>query len=316
MDPTSPFALDWTLVRSFLAVVDAGSVSAAARVVRMNQPTLSRHVAEFEAQLGVPLFERTGRGVQPTAAGHAVLPAARQMQQAAEALSRAAASGREATRGTVRLTASQVVSVWLLPPLVAEFQRAEPDIAIELVSSNDLQNLLRREADIALRMVRPEQGSLVARKLADVGIGAYAHEDYLARAGTPATPAELAGHRLVGYDRDPAILRGFASMGLPLTPQHFAARTDDQVANGQLVAAGAGIGFATHYCAVQWPGVRRVLPELPIPAIPCWLAVHRELRGNGVVRRLFDFLAVAVPARLDALGAPRASRASPSGVRG
>ena len=310
MDPNTFAKLDWTLVRSFLAVVDAGSVSAAARAANAHQPTLSRHLAEFEAQLGVPLFERTGRGVQPTAAGLAVLPAARQMQQAAEALARAVASGREATRGTVRLTASQVVSVWLLPPLIAEFQRAEPDIAVELVSSNEVQNLLRREADIALRMARPEQGSLVARKLAEVGIGAYAHEDYLARAGVPATHAELVGHRLVGYDRDPSILRGFASMGVAVTAQHFAARTDDQVANGQLVAAGAGIGFATHYCAAQWPGVRRVLPELTIPSIPCWLAVHRELRGNGVVRRLFDFLAAAVPARLDALAAsaPRAAR--------
>ncbi len=300
--------LDWALVRSFLAVVDAGSVSAAARAQRAHQPTLSRHLSELEAQLGVALFERTGRGVLPTAAALAVLPAARQMQVAAESLARAVARGREATRGTVRITTSQVAATWLLPPLIAEFQRAEPGIAIELVASNDVQNLVRREADIALRMLRPEQGSLVARKLGDVGIGAYAHAGYLARAGTPRSPEELLGHRLVGFDRDPTILRGFARMGVVLTPQHFSARTDDQVVNGQLVVAGAGIGFAAHYCAAQWPGVRRVLRDLPVPSMPCWLAVHRELRGNGLVRRVFDFLAEAVPARLRCLEEGDASR--------
>ena len=290
--------LDWALVRSFLAVMDAGSVSAAARATQGHQPTLSRHLTELETQLGVALFERTGRGVRATAAGLEVLPAARQMQAGAEALARSVARGREATRGTVRITASQVVATWLLPPLVAEFQRAEPEIAIEIVSSNAVQNLLRREADIAIRMVRPDQGSLIARKLGEVAIGAYAHADYLAAMGTPRTPADLGRHRLIGYDRDDTILRGLARMGVALTPAHFVVRTDDQVANGQLVVAGAGIGFAADYWAALWPGLQRVLPDLPIPPLPCWLTVHRELRGNGVVKRVYDFLAEAIPGRL------------------
>ena len=293
--------LDWALVRSYLAVMDAGSVSAAARATQGHQPTISRHLSELEAQLGVALFERTGRGVTPTAAGLEVLPAARQMQAAAEALARSVTRGREATRGTVRIAASQVVATWLLPPLVAEFQRAEPAIAIEIVSSNAVQNLLRREADIAVRMVRPDQGSLIARKLADIGVGAYAHADYLGAMGTPRTSADLAGHRLIGFDRDETILRGFARAGVALTPAHFAVRTDDQVANGQLVVAGAGIGFGAHYWAALWPGLQQVLPDLPIAPLPCWLAVHRELRGNGVVKRVYDFLAAAIPARLQAL---------------
>ena len=301
--------LDWALVRSYLAVMDAGSVSAAARATQGHQPTISRHLSELEAQLGVALFERTGRGVRATAAGLEVLPAARRMQAAAEALARSVTRGREATRGTVRIAASQVVATWLLPPLVAEFQRIEPEIAIEIVASNAVQNLLRREADIALRMLRPDQGSLIARKLADIGIGAYAHADYLGAMGTPRTPAELTNHRLIGYDRDDAILRGFARAGIALTPAHFAVRTDDQVANGQLIVAGAGIGFAAHYWAALWPDLQRVLPELPIPPLPCWLAVHRELRGNGVVKRVYDFLAEAIPARLLALAfAPEPAR--------
>ncbi len=305
--------LDWALVRSYLAVMDAGSVSAAARATQGHQPTISRHLSELEAQLGISLFERTGRGVQPTAAGLEVLPAARQMQAAAEALARSVTRGREATRGTVRIAASQVVATWLLPPLVVEFQRVEPEIAIEIVASNAVQNLLRREADIALRMLRPDQGSLIARKLADIGVGAYAHADYLVAHGTPRTIADLAQHRLVGYDRDEAILRGLARAGVALTPAHFAVRTDDQVANGQLIVAGAGIGFATHYWAALWPGLQRVLPDLPVPPLPCWLAVHRELRGNGVVKRVYDFLAEAIPARLQALAlapAPAKPRAA------
>ena len=299
--------LDWTLVRSYLAVMDAGSVSAAARATHGHQPTLSRHLAELEAQLGVPLFERTGRGVRPTAVGLAVLPAARQMQAAAEALARSVARGREATRGTVRVTASQVVATWLLPPLLAEFQRAEPDIAIELVASNAVQNLLRREADIAVRMLRPDQGSLIARKVGDVAIGAWAHADYLAAHGTPRAPADLLQHRLVGYDKDDGILRGFAQMGYAVTPAHFASRTDDQVVNGQLVVAGAGIGFGAHYWAAQWPQLRPVLPALPIPPLPCWLAVHRELRSNGVVKRVYEFLGDAIAERLRA-PAPAAAK--------
>jgi DNA-binding transcriptional LysR family regulator len=290
--------LDWALVRSFIAVMDAGSVSAAARTTQGHQPTISRHLCELEAQLGVALFERTGRGVRPTAAGLEVLPAARQMQAAAEALARSVTRGREATRGTVRITASQVVSTWLLPPLVAEFQRAEPEIQVEIVSSNAVQNLLRREADIAVRMVQPDQGSLIARKVGAVAISAWAHADYLARHGTPRTAADLLGHRLIGYDKDDAILRGLARLGIAVTPAHFVARTDDQVVNAQLIAAGAGIGFAADYLAAMWPDVRPVLADLPIPTLPVWLTVHRELRGNGVVKRFYDFLAEAIPARL------------------
>jgi DNA-binding transcriptional LysR family regulator len=290
--------LDWALVRSYLAVMEAGSVSAAARALQGHQPTISRHLTELETQLGVALFERTGRGVRPTAAGLEVLPAARQMQAAAEALARSVTRGREATRGTVRITASQVVATWLLPRLVVALQRAEPEIAIEIVSSNAVQNLLRREADIAIRMVRPDQGSLIARKVGEVAIGAWAHTDYLAEHGTPRVPADLRAHRLIGYDRDDAILRGFARMGVTLTAADFVVRTDDQVANGQLVAAGAGIGFAADYWAAMWPDLCQVLPELPIPPLPCWLTVHRELRGSGVVRRVYDFLADALPRHL------------------
>ena len=182
----------------------------------------------------------------------------------------------------------------------AALQAEEPGIQVELVASNQLSNLLRREADIAVRMVRPAQGSLIARKLAEIPIVAAAHADYLARAGTPRLPVDLLQHRLIGYDREDTIVRGFAALGVPLLPQHFVLRTDDQVAYGRLVATGAGIGFVARYNLAHWPGVQQVLPELKIPPLPCWLAVHREIRGNRVVRRVYDYLAEALPAALAA----------------
>jgi DNA-binding transcriptional LysR family regulator len=295
MTSPDPSAFDWTLVRSFLAVLDAGSLMGAARRTGAQQPTLSRHVAELEAQLGTPLFERTGRGVTPTAAALAIAEAARQMEAGALTLSRSLATARNAETGTVRITTSEVAATWLLPPLIAQLQAQEPGIAIELVASNQLTNLLRREADIAVRMVRPAQASLVARKLGEIGIVAAAHRDYLARFGTPRRPEDLARHRLIGFDRDDGILRGFAQMGMPLTREHFALRTDAQIAYGQLVAAGAGIGFVAIYVIPQWPGVVPLLPQLAIPPLPCWLAVHREIRSNRLVRRVYDFLAEAIP---------------------
>ena len=293
---------DWALVKSFLAVLDAGSLMGAARRSGRQQPTLSRHIAELEAQLGTPLFERTGRGVSPTAAALAIAEAAREMAQGAEALARSLAGQRDQTTGTVRISTSMVAASYLLPKVLADLQRQEPGIQLELVASNLLTNLLRREADIAVRVVRPEQTSLVARKLGSVGIGAYAHESYLGRAGTPREPADLLRHALIGYADDDLIERGFTAMGLPLTRENFALRTDDQVAYGMLLAQGAGIGFVAHYNARHWPGVRRVLPQLPIPPLPCWLAVHREIRSSKVVRRVYDFLAEALPPVLAASG--------------
>jgi DNA-binding transcriptional LysR family regulator len=292
-------SFDWRLVRSFLAVLDAGSLIGAARALHAQQPTLSRHVAELETQLGALLFERTGRGVSPTATALAIADAARQMEAGAQALSHTLAGRRTASTGTVKISTSMVAAAYLLPPVLAALRVEEPGIQLELVASNQLTNLLRREADIAVRMVRPAQGSLVARKLGSVGIGAYAHERYLARAGMPRKPQDLARHTLIGYATDDTIERGFAALGLPLQRAHFALRTDDQVAYGRLVAEAAGIGFVAHYTVRHWPGVRRLLPQLAIPPLPCWLAVHREIRSNPLVRRVYDYLAETIPRELD-----------------
>ncbi|MBV9889680.1 MAG: LysR family transcriptional regulator [Rhizobacter sp.] len=291
---------DWRLVRSFLAVLDAGSVTAAAKRLGAAQPTLSRHVAELEAELGVPLFERTGRGVTPTTAALAITAAARQMADGALALTRSLAGARSPSRGIVRVTTSQVAATWLLPAVLARLQRAHDAIEIELVASNELTNLLRREADIAVRMVRPAQASLIARKLGDIEIVAAAHRSYLAKAPPLHSVDDLLAHRLIGYDRDDTIVRGAARFGVTLARADFALRTDDQVAYGRLVAEGAGIGFVARYNLRHWPGVVAVLPALAPAALPCWLAVHRKIRANALVRTVYDFLAHEIPTELGA----------------
>jgi DNA-binding transcriptional LysR family regulator len=287
-------SFDWALVKSFVAVLDTGSFMGAARKIGAQQPTLSRHIAELEAQLGTSLFERTGRGVVPTAAALAIETAAREMDLGAAALSRVLARQSETTTGVVRISASQEVSSYLLPSVLAALQIAEPGIQIELVVSNAISNLLRREADIAVRMVRPTQGSLVAKKIGDAHIFACAHKRYLKIAGTPVHAQELLAHKIIGYDRDDTIVRGFARMGIEITRDKFAICTDDHFAYGQLIAAGMGIGFASGYHLRNLDGVVAILPTLQVPPLPCWLVVHREIRGSVIVRRVYDFLAAAL----------------------
>ncbi len=289
---------DWRLVRSFLAALDSGSLLGAARTLRSTQPTIGRHVAELESQLGVLLFERSGRGLLPTPMALRLAESARAMETAADQLARNVSGAETGVSGTVRITASQPVACILLPPVLAQMRLALPAIQVELVSSNELTNLLRREADIAVRMVQPHQASLVARRIGKVTLGAYADRDYLRRRGTPRQPQDLLAHDLVGYDRDDSILRGFASFGFPAGSDAFAFRTDDMIAYWQAVRAGMGIGFIADYVARSDARVQPVLPMLKIPALPVWLAVHREIRTSRRIRAVYDFLAEAVPRAL------------------
>lgn len=290
---TSPF--NWSLVQSFLAALDQGSLLGAARVLRTSQPTVGRHVAELEIQLGVVLFERTGRGLQPTPVALQLAESARAMEAGAHQLARSVSGAEAGVAGTVRITASQPVACVLLPPVLARMRQALPDVQVELVASNEVANLLRREADIALRMVRPGQASLVARRIGTVTLGAYAHRDYLRRKGTPRQPSDLLQHELVGADRNEDILRGFMALGTAVERQHFAFRTDDLIAYWEGVRAGLGIGFVADYVARTDPGVVPVLPQLPLPELPIWLTVHREIRTSRKIRAVYDFLAQEVP---------------------
>ena len=289
---------NWALIRSFLAALDRGSQMAAARALATTQPTVGRHIAELETQLGVLLFERTGRGLVPTEHAQRLAGAARAMAGAADQLARQASGAQQEVRGSVRISASQPVTCVLLPPVLLQMRQALPDIQIELVSSNAVSNLLQREADIALRMVRPDQASLLCKRVGQVAIGAYAHRDYLRRRGTPRVPEDLFQHDLVGDDRNTDIVRGFAAMGYGVGREQFAVRTDDLNAYQALVDASLGVGFLPRYVARRNPDLVSLLPMLPIPPLPVWLAVHREIRSNPRIRKVWDFLAQAVPVAL------------------
>ncbi|MCB1987203.1 MAG: LysR family transcriptional regulator [Burkholderiaceae bacterium] len=291
-------SFDWRLIQSFLAVLEHGSLLGAARALQSSQPTMGRLIADLEAQLGVVLFERTGRGLQPTATALRLATSARAMEAGALQLAHGVSSAQMGVRGSVRITASQPVACLLLPPLLLQMRQALPDIQVELVASNDVTNLLRREADIALRMVRPDQSSLVARRIGTVALGAFAHRDYLRRRGVPRQPTDLLAHELVGNDRNEDILRGFAALGYPVGREQFAFRTDDLMAYWQAVRAGLGIGFVAHYMARTDPDVQPVLPMLKPPPLPIWLTVHREIRTSVRIRAVYDFLAEAVPQAL------------------
>ena len=286
-----PQDFDWRLVPAFLAALEHGSLMGAARALGATQPTLGRHITELEHQLGVVLFERTGRGLRPTEMAHTLAQAARAMEAGAASLRRQVRGAESALAGSVRLTASQPVACGLLPPLLVRVRTALPQVQVELVSSDEVTNLLRRDADIALRMVQPDQASLIAKRVGKVTIGVFAHRDYLRRRGIPREPADLLAHDLVGDDRHDSILDGFAAMGLPITRAHFVLRTDDLVAQWQAVRAGLGIGFVADYWAASDTSVTRLLPSLRIPPLPMWLAVHREIRGNARIRAVYDLLA-------------------------
>lgn len=285
---------DWALIQSFLAALEHGSLLGAARATGVSQPTLGRHIAELEQQLRLVLFERTGRGLQPTAQALALADAARDMQAGAASFSRLASGAGQAVQGRVRISATQPVACVLLPPILARMRQALPQVEVELVVSNAVSNLLLREADIALRMVAPEQGSLVARRIGQVRIQACASTDYLARRGEPRQPLDLLTHDLITGDRDRTIESGFTALGQSVEQLKFGLRTDDLLAQWAAVRAGLGIGFMNHHLISTNANVRTVLRDLALPVFPLWLVVHRELHTSARIRAVYDFLTESV----------------------
>lgn len=291
---------DWSLVQVLLAVAETGSLSGAARELGLSQPTLGRQVKAAEKVLGVRLFQRHARGLRLTDQGAALIGPARQMQSAAARLQLAAASRQEGEGGTVRITASAVVAHYLLPPIMARIRVLEPQIQLELHPTDRSANLLFGDADIAIRMYRPEQLELIARNLGSLGIGLFAADSYLSRNGTPETEQELMAHDWVGHDRSDLLLRGMRQMGWPVERSFFATRCDDQAAYWRLVEAGCGIGVAPIRVARASHAVHRILPELKIPPLPIWLAAPEALHRSARLRRVWDLLAEGLGLLADA----------------
>ena len=306
--PTAPTAPrsepDWALLRAFLEVAQSGSLSRAAVALGSSQPTLSRQMAQLEAQLGHALFERTTRGVRLTEAGAALRAPVERMREHALQFELVAAGRSQGLAGTVRVTASEIFSAYVLPPLLFALRESHPEIQIELVASDRLENLLERDADIALRSVRPRQAALVARRLADQPLGLYAHRDHVRAHGKP-TATTLRQHAWVGYDRSDQFLRGFRAAGIAADKAMFGFRCDNQIVAWQAVLAGLGIGVMVQRVAAEFAQVVRVLPRVAIAPLPLWITAHRELRGTPRLRVVFDALvrALAAPGGSGAAGA-------------
>jgi len=287
---------DWALWRSFAAVVADGSLSAAARRIGYSQPTLGRHIEALEQQLGLTLFDRTLQGLKPT---ETALRLYQSVQVAESKLAEAALVAEGQTgdlEGTVRITASTVVSHYILPALLRPIRDEFPAIAIELVPSDSIENLLLRESDIAIRMFRPTQLELIAKRIGDLPIVATAHASYLGTHGTPQTPDDLRGHVLIGMDRSDLILTAAKAIGFDLKRSDFALRTDSQTGGWELLRAGLGIGFAQLGMGEDTPGMRVLLPMLQIPSLEVWLTTHRELLLSPRIRAIYDRLAAGLTA--------------------
>lgn len=296
----------WELYRSFLAVLQEGSLSGAARTLGLTQPTVGRHVSALEQALNLSLFTRSAAGLQPTESALALREDAELMQSTAAALERAARGLGQAVQGAVRISASEVMGVEVLPPILSELQAQHPQLEIELVLSNRVQDLLRREADIAVRMTVPRQEALLATRVGEVPLGLHAHRRYLARHGRPQSLAELAGHRLIGYDQETPFLRAAsARLNLPAwSRERFAACCDSDLGQLALLRAGAGIGICQIALARRDPELVQLFPQQFSMALESWVVMHEGLRRSPRCRVSFDALVQGLRAYMQQPPAP------------
>lgn len=290
-------SFDWNQARAFLATAEEGSLSAAARALGQTQPTLSRQVAALEETLGAVLFEREGKALVLTPAGADLLVHVRDMAEAAGRLSLVASARSTSVEGLVSVSSSDVLAAWLLPPVIEDLRAAYPGIEIEVVATNTLSNLQRREADIAVRHVRPVEDELFARRLPDFTANFYATPAFIARHGPFAGPGDLAGVPFIAFGDPAGFIEALATSGIVLTPDQFPVRAESGIVAWECVRRGLGVGVMADRVAELSSDVTLVFPDVPPLTFPTWLVAHRELHTSRRVRRVFDFLA-------DRLGTP------------
>ena len=283
--------IHWNHWKTFLAVVETGSLLAAARQLSLTQPTVGRHIDTLEEILGAPLFTRSQLGLSPTGLAQSLAPLANSMAATAGALNRAAVNASETLGGVVRITASEIVGVELLPSALAAFRATHPSIEIELHLSNLQQDMVHRDADIAVRMIRPQQDRLIARKLRDVHLGLYAHKAYVDRKGVPETLNALADHDLIGVDADGHRLADFEIAGKNLAVTDFSLRCDSDLGQLGCLRAGLGIGVCHQSIAARDSMLCPVLEDSVRFTLPMWLAMHEDMKADRCIRALYDHLA-------------------------
>jgi DNA-binding transcriptional LysR family regulator len=282
--------LDWSILRDFIAVAETGSLSQAARRLRLSQPTLSRRIAALEEQLKAQLFQRTPRGLLLTDAGEQVLAGARRVEEEALAIERQAEAAHQTLTGTVRISVTEGLGSLWLPRKLAAFHASYPGVCVEVLVDNRTVNLIRREADIAIRMFRPEQPDLIAKKAGDLVMGLYASRGYLDRHGRPTKPSDLKDHYHVGFDESMSNHPGVQKLERNFVTERIVHRSSSFV--GQLSATLAGIGIGAHDCVLAdaEPTLERLLPDVFRHDMEIWLVTHADLRRSARIRAVFDFL--------------------------
>jgi len=298
----------WEWYRTFLHVLESGSLSAAGREMGVAQPTVGRHIDSLEAALGLKLFTRSFDGFAPTDAARELHPYAAGIAATAAALRRVASSQGDGVQGTVRLTASEIVGVEVLPPILAALRADHPALVIELVLSNQADDLLHREADIAVRMFRPDQGALVAQRAASIELGMFAHERYIAAHGAPSTLDDLAAHAFIGFDRETAFVRGVQARFPMFTRDSLAFRADSDLAQLAALRAGFGVGVCQVPLAARTPGLVRVLPRQFTLPLDTWIAMHEDLRHSPRCAVTFAALAAGIAAYAGSARSARTAR--------
>ncbi len=281
---------DWNSARAFLVTEEEGSLSAAARALGMAQPTLGRQVTALEQELGIALFERVGRGLTLTPSGLELVEHVRAMGDAASRVSLTASGQSQSIEGTIRLTTTEVYAAFVLPPIIAKLRQLARGITIEIVASNAVSDLRRREADIAIRNGRPTDPELIAKKVIDDYAQFYATPAYLDRIGNPSSLAGFSQADFIGFDDNKPLLDGLNSLGFNLTGRNFPVLTGSHLVHWELVKQGLGVGVMQMQTGDAEPLVRRVLPTMDPIEVPVWLVAHRELRTSRRVRLVFDFL--------------------------
>jgi DNA-binding transcriptional LysR family regulator len=283
--------LDWNMIRAFSATAETGSLSGAARALGLTQPTLSRQVAALEASLGVMLFDRVGKKLVLTAAGEGLLGYARTMAASADDMSLAAAGRAEDISGRVTISASDAMAAYLMPGIVARLQREVPQVTISIVSTNALSDLRRREADIALRHLRPTEPELIGRLVCEYPAHFYASDDWIAQKGMPANLADIVRHGLIAFEPVDRFLAHMQAEGVPVAEDDLRIMSENSVVVWEMIKAGLGIGLMLEPIAAATPGVVRLLPEDFAIAAPLWLVTHRELRTARRIRLVYDIIA-------------------------
>jgi DNA-binding transcriptional LysR family regulator len=284
-------SLDWDHYRTFLAILEEGSQSGAARALGLTQPTIARHLDALESAAGKPLFLRSYQGLLPTETALSMRTYAETMAASAAALARAASSDGDSPEGTVRISASEVIGLEVLPPILTELQERYPRLAIELSLSDAVEDLLKQQADIAVRMVEPTQGALVSRKIGGIPIGLFAHRHYLERHGTPATIEDLSAHRLIGFDRQLAYVREAMKIYPAMAEMRFDFRTDSNVAQLAMIRAGGGIGMCQTALADRDPDLVQLFAGQIALQLMTFLVMHGNLKLVPRCRVAFDALA-------------------------